>query len=150
MALSLAKSPLLTNEKFCQGFFCGAYILLGLASFYSKILIPILVAVAEASIWLTYVTWDIWWVLYIFVGWMIQYPSKWLWIFALSMSLTDFFVSSTKLIMYSRTANWDMWRATIFFNNFLSFLISFLFFFYLFSYSTRKEFGVIFEKKIEP
>lgn len=139
-----AKSPLLYDEKFCQGFFSGAYLVLGFSSFCSKILMPILVAAFEGSIWLTYIRWDLWWAIYLVIGWQLQFPSRWVWFFSLSACLVDFFVSAFFLISYSRTALWEVWRASIFFNNFLSFLVDFFFFFYLFSHSTRKIFGIIF------
>lgn len=139
----MLKSPLLYDEKFCQGFFSGAYLVLGISSFYSKILMPILVAASEGSVWLTYIRWDLWWLIYLVIGWQLQFPSRWVWFFSLSACLVDFFVSVFFLISYSRTPLWDVWRASIFFNNFLSFLMAFFFFFYIFSYSTRKTFGII-------
>lgn len=136
------KSPLMTDDKFCQGFFCGAYLVLGIISFVSKILMPMLIASAEGFVWLTYITWDIWWIAYLYIAWQIQFPSKKIWIFAILTALIDFFISSYKLIMATQIAIWDIWKTSLFFNNLYSFILSFLLFFYLFSHSTRIVFGV--------
>lgn len=138
----MKKSPLLYDERFCRGFFSAGYLFLGFISFVTKILLPIMLAKAEGSIWLTYVTWDLWWLAYLGVGWKIQFPSKQTWIFSMLVALGDFFASVFKLIIFAKTSLWDFWKVSLFFNNFYSFALSFFLFFYLFSHSTRKEFGI--------
>lgn len=133
--------PLLSNESFCQGFFCGAYLLLGFTTLITKIILPILAANAEGSIWLTYIAWDAWWIVYFILGWKLQFPSKKIWIFSISAALTDFLISGFKLIFFSNNALMDVWRLLHFFNNLYAFILAFLLFFYLFSHSTRKTFG---------
>ena len=135
-------TPLLSNEKFCQGFFCGAYLFLGISSLASKILLPAMVALSEGSLWMTYVTVDFWWAAYFYIGWKMQYPSKSAWIFCILACSADFLISVFRLLEFSRNPLWTVWKASMLFNNAFSMGLAFLLFFYLFSHSTRKEFGL--------
>ena len=133
-------SPLLNDDKFCTGFFCGAYFLLGLTSFFFKILAPAIAANSEGIIWLTYVTLDLWWVIYLVIAWKIQYPSKGIWTFAILSSLVDFFVSAYKMFTLAQAPFWTAWKIILLFNNLFSFGLSLLLFLYLYSNSTRAVF----------
>lgn len=135
-------NPLLTDDRFARGFFSGLYFLLGATALGTKFLAPILVASAEGSIWLIYVKWDLWWTVYLWIGWKLQRPSRKVWKASMCVGLLDFCISAYTLVRFVFEPLWDPWKTALFIHNLAAFAIAFLFLFYLRSESTRQEFGM--------
>lgn len=81
-----------------------------------KYAFPLAYALAEGVPVGTYVYWDFWWVVHIWLGWSLLNWQRYTFEFAIGVSLAEIIIVVTKFAMFLSAPEWTVWRTNWFVN----------------------------------
>jgi hypothetical protein len=81
-----------------------------------KYAFPIAYALAEGVPPGTYVFWDFWWVVHIWLGWALLHWRRYTYALALSVSLAEIVIVVSKFVVFLSAPEWNIWRTNWFVN----------------------------------
>jgi hypothetical protein len=81
-----------------------------------KYVFPVAMALAEQLPALTYVLWDFWWVVHLWLGWALLREPAYVYWLALTTSVVEIVIVVTKFAFFFSEPVWDIWRTNWFIN----------------------------------
>jgi hypothetical protein len=81
-----------------------------------KYIFPVAFALAEGVSIGTYVMWDFWWVIHIWLGWALLHWRPYTFYLALAVSLIEIAIIVTKFALFLSAPEWTIWRSNWFIN----------------------------------
>jgi hypothetical protein len=81
-----------------------------------KYLFPIGYAVGEGVPLTTYVLWDLWWVVHLWLGWALLHWQRYTFALGVGVSLVEITIVVTKLALFLAAPQWTIWRTNWFIN----------------------------------
>jgi len=81
-----------------------------------KYIFPIGFALAEGVPLTTYVMWDFWWVVHIWLGWSLLHWRRYTFVLALIVSIAEIGIVVTKFALFLSAPQWNIWRTNWFIN----------------------------------
>ena len=95
-----------------------AYFLFVLASWtlVIKFALPLVFAWNEQVPLDTYIMWDFWWIIHIWLGWALLYWQRYTYWLAVFVSIIEIAIISVKFSVFFRDPNWTIWTANWFVN----------------------------------
>jgi hypothetical protein len=81
-----------------------------------KFAFPIAYAAAEGVPLGTYVMWDFWWVVHLWLGWSLLHWRRYTFVLGICVSGVEIAIVSTKLILFLSAPDWSIWRTNWFIN----------------------------------
>ena len=81
-----------------------------------KYIFPIGFAIAEGAPLTTYVLWDFWWVVHIWLGWSLLHWRRYTFVAALAVSIVEIAIVVTKFALFLSSPEWSIWRTNWFIN----------------------------------
>lgn len=81
-----------------------------------KYLFPIGYALGEGVPLDTYVLWDLWWGVHLWVGWALLHWQRYTFALGMVLSLAEIAIVVTKLILFLAAPQWTIWRTNWFIN----------------------------------
>jgi hypothetical protein len=81
-----------------------------------KYAFPVAYALAEGVPIGTYVYWDFWWVVHIWLGWSLLNWQRYTFEFAIGVSVAEIAIVVTKFVMFLSAPEWTLWRTNWFVN----------------------------------
>ena len=81
-----------------------------------KYMFPIAYALAEGVSIGTYVFWDFWWLVHIWLGWSLLHWQRYTFEFALGVSVAEVVIVVTKFALFLPAPEWTIWRTNWFVN----------------------------------
>jgi hypothetical protein len=64
----------------------------------------------------TYILWDFWWVIHIWLGWSLLHWQRYTYQFALGVSVVEIAIVVTKFVLFLSAPEWTIWRTNWFVN----------------------------------
>jgi len=81
-----------------------------------KYLFPIGYALGEGVPLHTYVLWDLWWAVHLWLGWALLHWQRYTFTLGMVVSLAEIAIVVTKLILFLAAPEWTIWRTNWFIN----------------------------------
>ena len=81
-----------------------------------KYVFPMAYAMAEGVPILTYVFWDFWWVVHIWLGWSLLHWRRDTYAAAIGVSVVEIAIIATKFVSFLSAPQWTIWRTNWFIN----------------------------------
>jgi hypothetical protein len=81
-----------------------------------KYVFPVAYALAEGAPILTYVLWDFWWVVHIWLGWSLLHWRRYTYAAAVGISVVEIAIIVTKFVSFLSAPQWTIWRTNWFVN----------------------------------
>jgi len=81
-----------------------------------KYVFPMAYAMAEGVPILTYVFWDFWWVVHIWLGWSLLHWRRYTYAAAIGVSVVEIAIIATKFVSFLSAPQWTIWRTNWFIN----------------------------------
>jgi hypothetical protein len=81
-----------------------------------KCIFPVAYALAEGVPIDTYVLWDLWWVVHIWLGWSLLHWRRYTYVAAVGISVAEIAIITTKFIAFLSAPQWTIWRTNWFIN----------------------------------
>jgi hypothetical protein len=81
-----------------------------------KFVVPVAFALAEAVPIGTYILWDFWWVLHIWLGWTLLHWRRYTFFLAVAISVAEIVIVVAKFVLFLPAPQWTMWRMNWFIN----------------------------------
>jgi hypothetical protein len=81
-----------------------------------KYAFPVAYALAEGVPPGTYVFWDFWWVVHIWLGWALLNWRRYTFALALTVSLAEIVIVASKFVLFLSAPEWSIWRTNWFIN----------------------------------
>ena len=81
-----------------------------------KFAFPVAMALAEGIPAGTYVYWDFWWVVHIWLGWSMLHWQRYTWWLAISVALVEIVIVVVKLWLFLAEPEWSIWQTNWFIN----------------------------------
>ena len=81
-----------------------------------KYVFPMAYAAAEGVSLLTYVYWDFWWVVHIWLGWSLLHWRRYTYAAAVGVSVAEIAIIVTKFVSFLSAPQWTIWRTNWFIN----------------------------------
>lgn len=81
-----------------------------------KYIFPMAYALGEGVPLLTYVMWDFWWVVHIWLGWALIRRPRYALALALVVSVVEIAIVVTKFVLFLAEPQWDIWHTNWFIN----------------------------------
>lgn len=81
-----------------------------------KYIFPVAYALAEGIPVLTYVYWDFWWVVHIWLGWSLLHWRRYTYAAAVGVSVVEIAIIATKFVSFLSAPQWTIWRTNWFIN----------------------------------
>jgi hypothetical protein len=97
-------------------FFAHLLFILAAWTLTIKFFFPLAYASVEGSPIATYVMWDFWWVLHIWLGWALLNWRRYTYALALSISVVEIVIVVSKFAMFLSQPQWTIWRTNWFIN----------------------------------
>jgi len=81
-----------------------------------KYIFPVAYALNEGVPVLTYVMWDFWWVVHIWLGWALIVRPRYSFALAITVSVVEIIIVVTKFVRFLSAPQWDIWHTNWFIN----------------------------------
>ena len=81
-----------------------------------KFAFPIAMAIAEGSPAGTYIYWDFWWVVHIWLGWSMLNWQRYTWWLGIGVAVVEILIVVVKLWWFLDDPEWTIWRTNWFIN----------------------------------
>ena len=81
-----------------------------------KCVFPAAYAVAEGVPIGSYVMWDFWWVVHIWLGWSLLHWRRYTFAAAVAVSVVEIAIVVTKFVLFLSAPQWTIWRTNWFIN----------------------------------
>lgn len=81
-----------------------------------KYAFPMAYALAEGVPIVTYVFWDFWWVVHIWLGWSLLHWQRYTFEFAIAVSVAEIVIVVSKFVLFLADPEWTIWRTNWFVN----------------------------------
>jgi len=81
-----------------------------------KYVFPVAYALAEGVPIGSYVMWDFWWVVHIWLGWSLLHWRRYTFAAAITVSVTEIAIIVTKFVLFLSAPQWTIWRTNWFIN----------------------------------
>ena len=81
-----------------------------------KYIFPVAYAVAEGMPIGSYVMWDFWWVVHIWLGWSLLHWRRYTYAAAIAISLAEIAIIVAKFVSFLSAPEWTIWRTNWFIN----------------------------------
>lgn len=81
-----------------------------------KYIFPAAYAVAEGVPIGSYVMWDFWWVVHIWLGWSLLHWRRYTYAAAIAISVAEIAIVVTKFVLFLSVPQWTIWRTNWFIN----------------------------------
>ena len=81
-----------------------------------KYAFPIAYAAAEGVALGTYIFWDFWWVVHIFLGWSLLHWQRYTFELAIGVSVAEIIIIAGKFVLFLSGPEWTIWRTNWFVN----------------------------------
>ena len=81
-----------------------------------KYLFPVAYALKENVPIGTYVLWDFWWVVHIWLGWSLLHWRRYTYYFAAIVCVVEIAIVVTKFVLFLSAPEWTIWRTNWFIN----------------------------------
>ena len=81
-----------------------------------KFAFPVAFALAEGAPAATYVMWDFWWAVHLWLGWALLRRPRYLFALAAGVSLAEIVIVGAKLTLFLGAPEWTIWTANWFVN----------------------------------
>ena len=81
-----------------------------------KYLFPVAYALTEGVPIGTYVLWDFWWVVHIWLGWSLLHWRRYTYYFAAIVCVVEIAIVVTKFVLFLSAPEWTIWRTNWFIN----------------------------------
>ena len=81
-----------------------------------KYVFPVAYALAEGVPITSYVLWDFWWVVHIWLGWSLLHWRRYTYAAAIVISLAEIAIIVTKFVSFLSAPEWTIWRTNWFIN----------------------------------
>ena len=81
-----------------------------------KYIFPAAYALAEGVPVTTYVFWDFWWVVHIWLGWSLLHWRRYTYAAAVGISVAEIVIIATKFVSFLSAPQWSIWRTNWFIN----------------------------------
>ena len=81
-----------------------------------KYIFPVAYALAEGVPLGTYVFWDFWWVVHIWLGWSLLHWRRYTYAVAVAISVAEIVIIVTKFVSFLSAPDWSIWRTNWFIN----------------------------------
>ena len=81
-----------------------------------KYLFPIGYALGEGVPLDTYVLWDLWWAVHLWLGWTLLHWPRYTFALGMVVSLAEIAIVATKLSLFLAAPEWTIWRTNWFIN----------------------------------
>ena len=81
-----------------------------------KFAFPVAMAFAEGIPAGTYVYWDFWWVVHIWLGWSMLHWQRYTWWLAIGVALVEIVIVVVKLWLFLAEPEWSIWQTNWFIN----------------------------------
>ena len=81
-----------------------------------KFAFPVAMAFAEGIPAGTYVYWDFWWVVHIWLGWSMLHWQRYTWWLAIGVALVEIIIVVVKLWWFLAEPEWSIWQTNWFIN----------------------------------
>ena len=81
-----------------------------------KYIFPFAYALAEGAPLGTYVYWDLWWVVHIWLGWSLLHWRRYTYAAAVGISVAEIAIIATKFVAFLSAPQWSIWRTNWFVN----------------------------------
>ncbi|HWQ37933.1 MAG TPA: hypothetical protein VNM24_04860 [Burkholderiales bacterium] len=98
------------------GFFAHFLFILAAWTLVIKYAFPVAYALAEGVAPTTYVYWDLWWVVHIWLGWSLLHWQRYTFAFAIVVSIAEIIIVATKFAIFFAAPEWSIWRTNWFVN----------------------------------
>ena len=97
-------------------FFAHLLFILAAWTLVIKFIFPIGYALAEDAPLLTYVYWDFWWVVHIWLGWALLHWRRYTYALAFTVSAVEIVIVVTRFAQFLSAPEWTIWRTNWFIN----------------------------------
>jgi hypothetical protein len=81
-----------------------------------KYAFPIAYALAEGAPLGSYVMWDFWWVIHLWLGWALLNWQRYSYALAMGVSVVEIAIVATKFVLFLSDPQWTIWRTNWFIN----------------------------------
>ena len=81
-----------------------------------KFAFPVAMALAEGIPAGTYVYWDFWWVVHIWLGWSMLHWQRYTWWLAIGVAIVEIIIVVVKLWLFLAEPEWSIWQTNWFIN----------------------------------
>jgi len=81
-----------------------------------KYVFPVAYALAEGVPIGTYVYWDFWWVVHIWLGWSLLNWQRYTFELAIGVSIAEIAIVASKFVLFLSAPEWTIWRTNWFIN----------------------------------
>ncbi len=81
-----------------------------------KYVFPVAYALVEGVPLGTYVYWDFWWVVHIWLGWSLLHWRRYTFALAVAVSIAEIAIIATKFVLFLSAPQWSMWQTNWFIN----------------------------------
>jgi hypothetical protein len=81
-----------------------------------KYIFPVAFALGQGMPLGTYVMWDFWWVVHIWLGWALLHWRRYTFLLAMLVSITEIVIVVTKFALFLSAPEWTIWRTSWFVN----------------------------------
>lgn len=81
-----------------------------------KYLFPVAYALNEGVPIGTYILWDFWWVIHIWLGWSLLHWRRYTYYFAAIVCVVEIAIVVTKFVVFLSAPQWTIWRTNWFIN----------------------------------
>ena len=81
-----------------------------------KYIFPISFAMAQGVPLTTYVLWDFWWMVHIWLGWSLLHWRRYTFAVAMGVSIVEIAIVVTKFALFLSAPEWNIWRTNWFIN----------------------------------
>jgi len=81
-----------------------------------KYVFPMAYALGEGVPLGTYVYWDFWWVVHIWLGWSLLHWRRYTYAAAVGVSVAEIAIIATKFVVFLSAPQWSIWRTNWFIN----------------------------------
>ena len=97
-------------------FFAHFLFLLAAWTLVIKFAFPISFSWHEGSPLGTYVLWDFWWTIHLWLGWTLIFWQRYTYVFAISVSVLEISIITIKFTFFLADPSWTIWTANWFIN----------------------------------
>ncbi len=81
-----------------------------------KFVFPVAYALAQGAPIGTYVYWDFWWVIHLWLGWALLKWQRYTYPLAVGVSVTEIIIIVTKFVLFLSAPQWTIWTTNWFIN----------------------------------
>ena len=81
-----------------------------------KFVFPVAYALAEGAPIGTYIYWDFWWVIHLWLGWALLKWQRYTYPLAIGVSVAEIIIIVTKFVLFLSAPQWTIWTTNWFIN----------------------------------